>query len=275
MRVDHVKVALVHRQVYRLANRAAAVVDRVGHIGQLDEVLEVVDGGVAPSLVQIAHKGRAVRRGKHRVFAADNHVVRRIARVLGELARCAGLHDGAAHAAGKAHPLAGDFGAGLAPNVQGLGVVTKVDADFLQDGVGIALDDGQVFGVQHFIEGNVARDEGRALRGATRAQGALGFASTGAAAGARGALGAVQGHSVIHGSSPNRSSLQACDEYPQCGKHSPTLVRHLLASKRHRACRHGIAPRRMANNPPGTGSTTIIACSLCHHKGIRHVPECL
>ena len=192
-------MALVHRQVDRLANRAAAVVDRVGHVGQLHKVLEVVQGGVAAAFVEVAHKGRAVRRREHGVFAADDHVVRRVAGVLREFARCAGLHDGAAHAARKAHALAGDLGTGFAPDVQGLGVVAEIDADFFQDGVGVALDRGQAFFIEHLEVGDLAGDVGRGLDAAGGARGPLGFAASGAAAGARRGVGFWQGQGVAHG----------------------------------------------------------------------------
>ena len=49
--------------------------------------------------------------------------------------------DLAAHAAGKAHPGALHVGAGCSEARQGLGVVANLDADLLQDRVGVVLED--------------------------------------------------------------------------------------------------------------------------------------
>ena len=62
--VDHVEMPLVDRQVDRLADRAAGVVQRRRHVGQLDEVAEVLDVRVAPALVEVADERRAVGRAR-------------------------------------------------------------------------------------------------------------------------------------------------------------------------------------------------------------------
>src|SRR5438874_997744 len=80
--VDHVEMPLVDRQVDRLAHRAAGMVDRRRHVGELHEVAEILDRGVAPPLVERADEGRAVDRGEHRGVAADRHVARRVAGML-------------------------------------------------------------------------------------------------------------------------------------------------------------------------------------------------
>jgi hypothetical protein len=55
--VDHVEVPLVDRQVDRLADRAAGVMESGGHVGQLDEVAEILDARVAAALVEVADEG--------------------------------------------------------------------------------------------------------------------------------------------------------------------------------------------------------------------------
>ena len=47
--VYHIEMALVDRDVDRLADGAALVLQPGGHVGQLDKVLEIPDGAVAPS----------------------------------------------------------------------------------------------------------------------------------------------------------------------------------------------------------------------------------
>ena len=52
------------------------MVDRRRHVGELHEVAEILDGGVAAALVEVADEGRAVDRREHRVLAADRDVAR-------------------------------------------------------------------------------------------------------------------------------------------------------------------------------------------------------
>ena len=182
VRVHHVKVALVDREVNRLTNRAAGVVNRIGGVGQFHKILEVGDGGVATAMVQVAHKRRAVGRCEHGVFATDDHVVGRVAGVLGELTGGRCLNQRAAHATGHAHPLALHVRTGLAPDVQGLGVIAKINADLFQNGVGIVLNDGQTLFVQHLVIGDFAGDVGHGVATAGTAGGAFGFAASGGAA---------------------------------------------------------------------------------------------
>ena len=121
------------------------------HVRELDEVAEVLDRRVAAALVEVAHERRAVRRREHRVLAADGDAARRIARVLDEIARRARLDDAAAHAGRTAHALAVDVGAGGLPDGQRFRVVAVLDADFREDGVGVALDRREALLVQHLV----------------------------------------------------------------------------------------------------------------------------
>ena len=84
VRVDHVVVPLVHREVDGLADGPARVVQVRRHVGELHEVLEVLDRAVAAPAVQVADERRAVRRSEDGVHAADLDVVRGVARVLRE-----------------------------------------------------------------------------------------------------------------------------------------------------------------------------------------------
>jgi hypothetical protein len=69
--VDHVEVPLVHRQVDRLAQGAAAVVQAGRHVGELHEVAEVLDRGVAATVVEVMDEGRSVGGSQHHVGVAD------------------------------------------------------------------------------------------------------------------------------------------------------------------------------------------------------------
>ena len=73
VRVDHVVVPLVDRQVDRLAHRAARVVQERGRVGELHEVPEVLDRAVAAAPVEVAHERGAVGRRKHGGAAPDVH----------------------------------------------------------------------------------------------------------------------------------------------------------------------------------------------------------
>ena len=100
MAVDHVEMALVDRQVDRLAHRAAGMMDEGRHVGELHEIAEILDGGVAAALVEVADEGRAVDRREDRVVAADDDVALGVARML-DVSRGRGLRRSAC-AAGRA-----------------------------------------------------------------------------------------------------------------------------------------------------------------------------
>ena len=185
MAVHHVEVALVDRQVHRLADRAARVVQRSRHVGELDEVAEILDARVAPAFIEVADERRAVGRREHRVLAADQHVAGGIARLLNELARRRRLDQLPAHAARHAHPLALNVRARRLPDRQGLRVFAELDADLLEDRVGIALDQGQALFAEDLVVRNLARDVGNRHRGAGGTRRALGIAAARAAAGGR------------------------------------------------------------------------------------------
>ena len=102
--------------------------------------------------------------------------------MLGELPRRGLLDDRAAHAAREAHALALELGAGVLPDLERLRVLAELDADFLENSVGVALDDLQAFLVQDLVVGDRTRDVGDG-GGRTRGTGdALGFAAARAGA---------------------------------------------------------------------------------------------
>jgi hypothetical protein len=143
MAVDHVEMPLVDRQIDRLAHRAARMMERGRHIGELHEILEVGDGRIAAAAIEVAHEGRAIDRREDRGIAADLHVPLRVAGVLDVLLRGRFLHDRAGQAAREmdAGPL--HIGAGVFPQFQRFRLVAEFDADFLKDRVGIPFDDAE------------------------------------------------------------------------------------------------------------------------------------
>src|SRR6516162_2711536 len=177
--VHHVEVALVDRQIDGLADGATGVMERVRHVGELDEIAEVLDASVAAPLIEAAHERRAVRGREYRAIAADHHVAGGGARVLREFPRRGAPHDGAAHAARETHALALDVGAGVLPQLQRLCVVAEVDADLLEDGVGVVLEQLESLVAEHLVVGNLSRYVGNEGMAASGARSNLGIASAG------------------------------------------------------------------------------------------------
>ena len=57
-----------------------------------------------------------------------------------------------------------DLGAGVAPHGQSLGVVTEVDPDLLEDGLGVVLDDLERLGIEYLEHRNAPGDRRRPAR---------------------------------------------------------------------------------------------------------------
>src|SRR5262245_6884770 len=123
MAVDHVEMPLVHRQVDRLTYRTAGVVHCRRHVGELYEVAEILDCGVAAALVQTADEGRTIDRREHRVLTADIDVARRIAGMLHILPRRALLDNGSRQTTGKMNAGASDVGTSSPPQLQSLRIL--------------------------------------------------------------------------------------------------------------------------------------------------------
>ena len=159
MAVHHVEVTLVDRNVDRLANRATRVVQAGTHVRQFHEVAEILDRRVTPALIQVADKRRTVRRHQDRPFAAANNVALGISCMLRVLGRRRFLNDRPAQAAGEAHTFAFHIGARILEQGKRLRKITKFNADFLENRVGVMLDKLQAFLVQYLVIGNLAIDE--------------------------------------------------------------------------------------------------------------------
>ena len=209
MAIDHIEMALVHRQVDGLADGAAGMVDRRRHIGELHEIAEILDGGVTPPLVQRADEGRAIDRREDRVIAADDDIALGIAGMLDILPGRGLLDQGARQAAGKMHPRALYIRAGLAPHLQRFLIVAELDADLFENGIGIALDQRQPFLVQHRHQRDAPGDVRQLHQLRMAAHGAPRIGATANAA-ARGCLHGGIGWGIgVHDNSGIR--LQAAD----------------------------------------------------------------
>src|SRR5690606_36151928 len=77
-----------------------------------------------------------------------------------------GFQQRARQAAREMHALALHVRAGVAPKLQRLRIVAKLDADLLEHGVGVLLDERESFLVEDFIHLDLASDVGERLAGA-------------------------------------------------------------------------------------------------------------
>ena len=140
VRLDHVVVTLVHREVDRFADRSAGVVEPGRDVRELHEVPEVLDRPVASSVVEVAHERRPVRGREDRVLPTEDDAALGVSRDLRELARRRRLHELTAHATREAHALAVDLGTCVAEELDRIGRVAEVDPDPLEDRVGVLLE---------------------------------------------------------------------------------------------------------------------------------------
>jgi hypothetical protein len=89
---------------------------------------------------------RPVGRYEHHVGIADDHATGRVAGGLREDGRCARLDQLAAHATLEPYARALHVGARRSEDVDRLRVVDDLDADLLQEGVGVVLDRFETLG---------------------------------------------------------------------------------------------------------------------------------
>src|SRR5580704_13366319 len=155
------------------------MVQGVGYIGELHEIAEVLDSRITAAFVEASNERRAISRREHGVVAADDHAARRVACVLSEFTRCGALNERTAHATRKTHALTLYIRPGSLPDRNCLGVVAKIDADLLENCIGIVLHQGETFLAQDFVIGNLAGNEGDRCRGSGGARSPLRVAAAG------------------------------------------------------------------------------------------------
>ena len=113
---------------------------------QLDEIMQVFERAVATPAIKIGDEWRTSDRREHRGIAPKSYVALRIAGVDGKFAGA--LEQSARQSARNAHPLALHVRTCFLPQPQGLRIAAELDADFLQDGLGVGLDDLDRLGAQ-------------------------------------------------------------------------------------------------------------------------------
>ena len=138
VREQHVEVALVHRDVGRLADRAARMVQPFRHVGQFHELLEIGDRRIAAAAIGVAHEGRAIDRRQHQAAPADLDVALGVAGVLDVAATAPSCRVCAPDRVGMRTRSPSIVGAGVLPKLQRRGIIDEVDADLFQDGLGVA-----------------------------------------------------------------------------------------------------------------------------------------
>src|SRR5262249_60309406 len=84
-RVLDIEVPLVRRDFHRLAHAATGKMQRRGHVGELDEVDEVLESAIAPAALDVADEWRPADRREDRGVAAEAHIALGVAREQREL----------------------------------------------------------------------------------------------------------------------------------------------------------------------------------------------
>ena len=83
MGIDHLEMPLGDRKVNRFAHGSAGVVEPGKHVDQLHEIAEILNGGIAALILEIANEWRAIDGCEHHVVATDLNRSGRVARMLG------------------------------------------------------------------------------------------------------------------------------------------------------------------------------------------------
>ncbi len=156
MGIDHIQMALVDRDIDRLADRAAGMMEPRDLVGELHEILEILDIGVAPPALEIAHERGAIGWREDDIIAANFDIPGGVAGMLGELSEGAFPDDGAQHTGLKPHPFAVHIGARLLPDFDHFRVIAKFDTDILEDRVGGGLDRHKTVFAQQLVGRDIA-----------------------------------------------------------------------------------------------------------------------
>ena len=146
------------------------------HVGEFDEVLEVLERRVTPAAVEIANERRSISRNQHGTVTTNDNVSVRVSGVLCVFRRRRRLDDRTAQAAGEADAFSVDIRTGVTQQFQGFGKFPELDTDFLEHGFSIVLDRLERFVVQYVEVGNLPVDIGLGGDGRLKPGSALGLA---------------------------------------------------------------------------------------------------
>ena len=138
--MDHIEMAFIDRDIDGLTHGATGMVDVRGEIGELYEVLEILDGAVASAVIHIADEWWSIDWCENHVVATDRDVAFGVSRMLYVCCwRC--QQKRANKSFRKPHPITIDVGTSFTPHGLDFLVIFEIDTDFLQDRFGIGLDD--------------------------------------------------------------------------------------------------------------------------------------
>ena len=168
---------LVNRDIRRLADSPAGMVQPLRHIGQLHEFLKIRDGGVAAASVGVAHEGRTIDWGENEGLAADFDIAVAIAGDLCKPGR-RGRTQFARQPARNSDSLAFNLGPRLFPALQSFRTINEIDADFFQNRFGVVLDNLERFLVQNLEIRNITLDKSGGFDCARCAFGTAGGSAT-------------------------------------------------------------------------------------------------
>ena len=110
------------------------------HPGELHEVVEIGDGGIAPAVVQIGDERRPVYGREHDVVAADFDAPS-VAAPQSELTR-RGRAELMSQTGLEAHPHAVDPRPSRPEQLQRLVISAELDADLVEDPIGMGFQTG-------------------------------------------------------------------------------------------------------------------------------------
>ena len=133
------------------------------HVGQLVEVVQVLERAIAAGVVEIAHIGRTIHGHEHAVPAAHLHGALGIARVQGEFG---GRLSDEAHQQGAVdpHPRALDVGSRGLPHGDGF-IVAEFAAHLLEDLERLLVDQLDRLVRHEVIDGDFAHQGGEGCHG--------------------------------------------------------------------------------------------------------------
>ena len=143
---------------------------------ELDEIVHVLERAVATAAVEVGHERRPADRREDRRVTAEMQVAQGVAGVKVEFTRRRG-QQGARHPARYVDSIALHVGPGLAPQAQRFRVAAELDADLLENRLGVRLDDLDGLSAQQFDHGELAPYVGQLAGGLSRPRRSPGFAA--------------------------------------------------------------------------------------------------
>ena len=166
MRQQHVEMTFGDRHIAGLAGDKPTMMQVGVHVGKTHKIAKSGNVPIAPTAFEITHEWCAVDRGEDLVLTTDPDRSVPVARQLGKLGRRLGAQ-AADPICGRPHSIALDVCPLLAPEVKRDWIITKGDADVLQDPVHLSLKRFDLLFVQHIVMRDLApyvRGGGRHVR---------------------------------------------------------------------------------------------------------------